>query len=211
MFSECSHQVPNVPSNQEEGKSWVSCICTPWNQSHSRRLISILGKNITKSETKPWKSLQLLCLWCGAAERERHTHSYKRDKTKKACGNTKVQDLCHHAFDEIRQSIWSFSHSWGLWRWDQIQAQWGATHTQSFLIFFVVMGVKFDRTWTKLLLKFPPSQQLKTLFLSHTWKGSRPFWILKKLHKSLTWKKRGCTCVQQLLSGWRRRRRGGRW
>jgi hypothetical protein len=138
MFLECSHQVPNVPSNQEEGKSWVSCICSLLeinlrNQSHSRRLISILGKNIVRQ--KPWKSLLLLSLWCGAPERETHTHSYKRDNTKKSCGNTKVQDLCHHAFDEIRQSIWSFSRSWDLWRWDQIQAQGGATERERERVF----------------------------------------------------------------------------
>jgi hypothetical protein len=48
-------------------------------------------------------SVALFVVW---RTRERDTHTLLQlDKTKKAWGNTKVQDLCHHAFDEIRQSI----------------------------------------------------------------------------------------------------------
>jgi hypothetical protein len=49
-------------------------------------LISILGKNITKSETKPWKSLLLLCLWCGAPERETNTHTLTRETKQRKHG-----------------------------------------------------------------------------------------------------------------------------
>lgn len=118
-------------------------------------------------------SVALFVVWC-TRERDKHAHSYKRNKTKKAWGNTKVQDLCHHAFDDIWQSIWSFSHSWDLWRRDQIQAQGVATQRErerEFSYFLCSDGCEtcllFDRTWTKLSLKFPPSQQLKTLFVSH--------------------------------------------
>jgi len=98
---------------------------------------------------KPWKSLLLLCLWCDAPERERHTHTLTREtKLRNHVGIQKSKTFVTIPLMKYgsQSEALVVAEIYG----DQNQAQGGATERdreterqrESFLIFFVVMGVK---------------------------------------------------------------------